>query len=306
VNVISVVIPATDAPPTLARCVAAVRACINPREELIVVETPGVTVPAEARNIGAGQATGDVLLFIDADVEVHSDVCERIRRVFEEDPELAAVFGSYDDDPEHNGLVSDFRNLLHHQVHQEGAGAATTFWSGLGAVRRDAFVAMSGFDERLRYLEDVDLGMRLSESGRRIRLDPAIQGKHLKRWTLANMVYTDVFGRGVPWVRLLAKSRSHSTTLNLGWRHRASSAGSILFFIGLIRPRPRLAAAAVLLLYALNGSFYTLLLRRRGWRQAAVGVPLHALHHVAGAAAVPVAGMLYLIERLGDLSRSAR
>ena len=79
-----------------------------------------------------------------------------------------------------------------------------------------------------------------------------------------------------------------------------------MFFIGLIRSRPRLAAAAVLLLYALNGSFYMLLLRRRGWRQAAVGVPLHALHHVAGAAAVPVAGMLYLIERLGDLSRSAR
>ena len=298
---LSVVIPATDAPPTLPRCIAAVRASLGAGDEVIVVETPGISTPAEARNVGASQANGDLLVFVDADVELHPDACARIRRAFEEDRELAAVFGSYDDDPERNGVVSDFRNLLHHHVHHEGAGRATTFWSGLGAVRREDFSAVEGFDKDLRYLEDVDLGMRLHESGRLIRLDPTIQGKHLKRWTLTSMVYTDLFGRGVPWVRLLARSGSHSTTLNLGWRHRASSVASILFFIGLAGRRPRLCAGAVVVLWGLNSSFYGLLLRRRGWQQAGAGVPLHALHHVSGAAAIPVASLLYLKERVGNL-----
>ena len=47
---LSVVIPATDAPLTLARCISAVRACVEPPEELIVVETPVTAGPAEARD----------------------------------------------------------------------------------------------------------------------------------------------------------------------------------------------------------------------------------------------------------------
>ena len=87
------------------------------------------------------------------------------RGVRRADPGLVAVFGSYDDDPPADGAVSTFRNLLHHHVHQAAAGPASTFWAGLGALRRDAFLASGGFDER-RYpassVEDIELGMRLS------------------------------------------------------------------------------------------------------------------------------------------------
>lgn len=131
----------------------------------------------------------------------------RIRRALASDGELEAIFGSYDDDPVHHGLVSDFRNLLHHQVHQEGAGEAMTFWAGLGAMRRGAFQAVGGFDEQ-RFphasIEDIDLGMRLVASGGRIVLDPSIQGTHLKRWTLANMVRTDFLRPGIPLGTALA------------------------------------------------------------------------------------------------------
>src|SRR5205807_8681242 len=63
----------------------------------------------------------------------------------------------------------------------------STFWAGLGAVRRDAFEAVGGFDAE-RYLvpsvEDIDLGARLATTGHRIELDPAVQGTHLKAWSL--------------------------------------------------------------------------------------------------------------------------
>ena len=55
--------------------------------------------PAVARNLGAGRARHDIIAFVDADVLVHPDAFTRMRAAFA-DPELTAVFGSYDDAPE--------------------------------------------------------------------------------------------------------------------------------------------------------------------------------------------------------------
>jgi len=305
---ISAIVPATDQPTTLDRCVRAAKRALGPHDELIVIREPVGLGPAAARNLGVQSAVGDLLVFVDSDVEVHEDAFARIMRAFEEDDELVALFGSYDDDPERHGRVSDFRNLLHHHVHHEGGGPATTFWSGLGALRRNAFHAVGGFDERLRYLEDVDLGIRLVESNSaKILLDPAVQGKHLKQWTLANMIYTDFAGRGVPWIRLLVNNRSASSSaLNLGWRHRLSAAASILVVASLLARKPRTAVGAAGILLAANRSFYALLVRSRDWRQVVVGVPLHVVHHVVGVAAVPTALMLELNARFADWRKRQR
>jgi GT2 family glycosyltransferase len=285
---------------TLQRCLAAIKAAQEPPEELIVIVEPSGIGPAAARNLGAERATGDVLVFVDSDVEVHRDAFRRIRRAFEADGELAALFGSYDDDPERNGLVSDFRNLLHHHVHQTGAGPATTFWAGLGAVRREDFLSVGGFDER-RFprasVEDIDLGMRLSRKGKSIVLDPVLQGKHLKRWSLSSMIRTDLLRRGVPWVRLLLENDASSGALNLSWRNRASAAASLTLLVALAARRPRPAGAACMLLLGLNSSFYLLLLSRRGIRQAATGIPLHVLHHIVSVVAVPIGVLDHLYAR---------
>ena len=168
VTTLSVVIPATDRPATLNVVIAAVERAAS-AEELIVVDSPEHLGPAAARNLGAQRAQGDVIVFVDADVEVHEDAFGRIRSAFDRDQTLAASFGSYDDAPGADGIVSDFRNLLHHHVHHQGAGVATTFWAGLGAIRREVFLAIGGFDEA-RFprasIEDVELGMRLLKRDR--------------------------------------------------------------------------------------------------------------------------------------------
>jgi GT2 family glycosyltransferase len=284
------IVPATDRPPTLGRCLEAIRVAREPPEEVITVREPANVGPAAARNAGVARTEAEVVVFVDSDVLVHGDAFVRVRRAFSVDPELTAVFGSYDDAPEASGVVSGFRNLLHHYVHQSSAGAADTFWAGLGAVRREALLAAGGFDER-RYpassIEDVELGMRLSGAGARIQLDPALQGTHLKSWTLSETIRTDLVRRGMPWVLLLARRRQVPNHLNLGWRHRLSALVSIAGFGALVARRPRLAALAAAALVGLNRRFYELLLRRRGPLQAVAGVGLHALHHAVGAAAVP-------------------
>jgi Glycosyl transferase family 2 len=294
---LAAIVPATDGPVTLERCLATIRAAEEPPDEVVVVEEAGRRGPAAARNEGARRTTAELLVFVDADVEPHPDAFARIRRAFATDPALDAIFGSYDDDPADPGLVSRFRNLLHHHVHHEGAGPATTFWAGLGAVRREAFLRAGGFDAE-RYpaasIEDVELGLRLT----RIELDPSIQGRHLKAWTLPEMVSTDFARRGLPWAELLLERGHGSTALNLAPRHRASALASLAVAGGLVARRPRLAGAGAIALLALNARFYRLLLRREGPVRAAAGVGLHAAHHLTGVAAAATA-----LARLGRSER---
>lgn len=296
VTTLSVVVPATDAPPTLARCLEAIAASHDLAEEVVVVTEAGLSASA-ARNRGALRATGDVVVFVDADVEVHPEALGRIRRALAAAPELRAVFGSYDDSPAHRSVVSAFRNLLHHHVHHRSAGPAETFWTGLGAVRRDVFLAVGGFDEA-RYphpsIEDIELGDRLRAAGHAVALDPAIQGTHLKVWTLRTMVHTDFTRRAVPWVSLQVRQRRLSGTLNCGWRHRLSAAATVLAVVAAALALLPLVAAGVAALVGLNAGFYALLLRRLGPAHAAAGVALHGLHHLVAVAAVPVGVVLGL------------
>ena len=125
-------------------------------------------------------------------------------------------------------------------------------------------------------------------------LDPALQGTHLKEWTLAGMVKTDFAQRGVPWVELMLERRELPTALNLGWRERASAAASVAAAVSLLRRKPGGVALAAGTLVGLNRDFYGLLARKQGPKRAAMGVCLHAIHHLTSAAAVPAGVIAHL------------
>lgn len=91
-------------------------------------------------------ASGDVVFFVDADVVIRSDTVSKVAETFAQHPEITAMFGSYDDDPQAGPFSSQFKNLFHHFVHQQGRQQAVTFWSGCGAVRRYVFLKSGGFN----------------------------------------------------------------------------------------------------------------------------------------------------------------
>jgi glycosyltransferase involved in cell wall biosynthesis len=297
---LAAVVPATDGPATLERCIEALQEGERTPDETVVQADPPGVGPAAARNLGTSRCGADVIVFVDSDVEVHPDALERIALHFAADPELAAVFGAYDDRPAHPGLASRYRNLLHHHVHAGAAGEAETFWAGLGAVRRRDFEALGGYDAG-RFpkpsVEDIELGMRLRRRGGRIVLDPLIRGRHLKAWTPLDIARTDFARRGVPWARLLLRDREGSTALNLGWRRRASAAASVALLGSLLARRPRAGAAALLANLLLDRDLYALLARRGGPRLLLAGVGLHQLHQWSAAASLPVALALHARER---------
>jgi hypothetical protein len=128
-------------------------------------------------------------------------------------------------------------------------------------------------------------------------LDPAVQGTHLKAWTLAEMVWTDFSARGVPWVELLLGGGASASALNLGWRHRLSAVASLAAVGGFVLRRPALTAAGAGVLVVLNAPFYALLARRRGAFQATLGVALHAAHHLTAVASVPAGAASFALRR---------
>ena len=296
---LTAVVPATNRPETLARCVDAIRAANEPPEEIVVVEEPTGAGPSEARNRGARAAGGEIIVFVDSDVLVHADAFTRIRSRFAADSGLDAVFGAYDDRPEAPGVVSRFRNLLHHHVHVQSAGPITSFWAGLGAVRRDAFLELGGFDaDRFpRAIEDIELGGRLAARGHRIELDPSIRGTHLKAWTLESMIRTDLMHRGVPWIALALEQRSFPATLNLGRAHRLSAVASVVLVGAVVARRPRAGLAGLGTLVLVNRSFYGLLVRRLGLVRLPLGIALHVAHHLVAVVAIPVGIGRFALER---------
>ena len=144
-----------------------------------------------------------------------------------------------------------------------------------------------------------ELGMRLSVGGARIMLDPAIQGTHLKEWTLYSMVRTDLVVRGIPWVGLLLKHRGAipPSGLNLGWRHRFSALACLALVAAAILGNLWIALVALVLLIALNLEFYRFLARRERIPRAIVGVGLHIVHQLVAVAAVPLGVLAHLTRR---------
>jgi len=304
---ISVVIPALNCRKQLELCLAALARSERRPDEVIVVDDCssdgtgdaarewGATVlrtsrtsgPAVARNLGAFAARGGVLFFLDADVCIHADAIARAEAALDADTSICAVMGMYDDTPAAPGMVSRYRNLLHHWVHLTGNRKASTFWAGCGAMRRDAFEAMGGFAASYTRpcIEDVELGTRLKSAGHGLALDPSIQGTHLKRWTLRTMLQTDLFWRAIPWVELILERGSPPDDLNLRWKERASVALAWFAAASLIAAvwSPLFAACAVLCLLAhawLNWPLLSYLAGRRGLWFALGAWPLHMLYHL--------------------------
>jgi GT2 family glycosyltransferase len=323
---VSVVIPVWNGREHLAACLAALGASLRKPDQIVVVDdsseddsaaiarshsckvvsiSGGPRGPATARNCGVAASSGDIVVFVDSDVVVHVDTLFRIEQQFLGDADLCAVFGSYDDAPTARGIISGYRNLLHHHVHQQSKREASTFWAGCGAIRREAFLAADGFDETYRWasIEDIELGLRLHRAGRRLLLCPEIQATHRKRWSFWQVIHTDVFRRAIPWTKLLFNQSSLPNDLNLRVENRVSAIAVWLLALFLIlgMTKPSLLAAALIPLAVLltcNRGLYSLFLDGRGFFFSLGAIGLHWLHYLYTSAT-------FVIVVFGSVWRSA-
>src|SRR5262245_6529196 len=152
----TIIVPVFNAAATLEQCLGAIQASSFRDFELIVVDDgsqdvspeiafryadqyvrfPDTTGPAYARNHAAKLARGKMLFFTDADCKLRPDTMEIVADFFYQHPEVDALIGSYDDEPEATNFISQFKNLFHHFIHQTSSETAATFWTGCGAIQK--------------------------------------------------------------------------------------------------------------------------------------------------------------------------
>jgi hypothetical protein len=203
-------------------------------------------------------------------------------------------------------------------MHQRGdfehdARPAHTFWTGCGAIRRQVFLDLGGFDPALYRrpaIEDIEFGYRLTRAGHRIVLARDVLATHLKRWTIRSIVRTDVLHRGVPWMLLMMRSQVREADLNVSPGQRISVAATGIGLLGLMAT-PLVPAAAGLfalnvgVLLAANRDFYAFLARRRGRRFAIGAFPLHYLYFVCCGVSVGLALGIRQVQKLRRLRTRA-
>jgi glycosyltransferase involved in cell wall biosynthesis len=331
-----VIVPMYNAERLIERCLAPLLAMLERNEilEIIVVDDKSTDGSAEivrryssvrlvamtaqggpgaARNLGVTHASGTYAWFVDSDVVVAADAARVLGATIAKTG-AAAVIGSYDDRPAAGNFLSQYKNLVHHYYHHRGKSRASTFWAGCGAVERQAFLRLGGFDAaRYRYpsIEDIDLGYRLCDAGGRIVLEPGMQGKHLKEWRFANLVHTEIFRRALPWARLMLDRKDVTDDLNIGRAERARAALT-LATIGCVLALPlgwidvRLVGVMVAILLAANAGFIAFFVRTKGLLFAGRAFLFHQLYYVYSSAAFAVAMVQHWLARPGTSSGAAR
>jgi cellulose synthase/poly-beta-1,6-N-acetylglucosamine synthase-like glycosyltransferase len=199
---VSVIVPAYNSASTIGRCLEALGSQSRPADEVIVVddgstddtarvaETLGVRVirqrnqgPGAARNRGAAETQGDLLLFTDADCAPTVDWVERMLDGFDS-PDIAGVKGTYR--TRQRGLVPRFVQLEYESRYDRMEGQASidfvdTYSAG---YRKDVFDDSGGFDEALRMNQDQELSFRLAEAGQRLVFVPEARVYHVHDRTI--------------------------------------------------------------------------------------------------------------------------
>ncbi len=141
--------------------------------------------PASARNSGARNAVGSILLFTDADCQPEQDWIGKMLLPFQ-DPAVHGVKGIYRSKQQQ--LIARFVQVEYEGKYQfmsryESIDFIDTYSAGF---RRDTFLALGGFDESFpgASVEDQEFSFRMHKAGYRMIFTPAaiVLHRHADHW----------------------------------------------------------------------------------------------------------------------------
>jgi rhamnosyltransferase len=260
---ISIVIPVKDGGGDLDRCLAGIeRQDLHERAEVIVVDSGSVDGSAErartwgarvleippadfdhgaTRNLAAGEAAGELLVFISQDAEPLGDRwLSSLTAPFASDPRLAGVYGRQLPRRDATPPEQYFLGFLYGpDARSQELGAAgelsmatTMFSNANAAIRREAWEAFP-FAEDIIMSEDQDWARRVLLAGRRLAYEPGAAVRHSHPYTIRT-AFGRFFDSGVSAesaylsgsgsARVLRSSALRYATGELRWLLRSGNA----------------------------------------------------------------------------------
>jgi glycosyltransferase involved in cell wall biosynthesis len=185
----------------------------NKKIKIIHQENMG---PAYARNVGANNSIGDIIVFVDSDVIVEKNVFEKLAFTFTNEPEIAAVWGTVSINHNNLNIISTYKNLSHYyftMLLDRYTYHLTTMFS---AVKKEFFFRTGGFDASLKTVsvEDVEFGREIFKNDGIIVLDKTIKCKHNHNFTFLELIKNDFNKVNFFVYTLLKRKKSKDKTIS--------------------------------------------------------------------------------------------
>jgi GT2 family glycosyltransferase len=205
VPLISVIIPNYNGEKTLEQCLTAATSIKHEAVEIIVVddysedrsreiirrfpctliESSSHGGASRARNIGAKQASGDILFFTDADCLLQRDTLSQLRNMLSAADSNTVIGGTYTPQPHDLNFFSRFQSVFINYCETRNSTQPDYIATHAMAINTDLFHRSGGFAEDLwPILEDVEFSHRLRRSGVTLVMQPTIQVQHIFNFSL--------------------------------------------------------------------------------------------------------------------------
>ena len=149
------------------------------------------TGPAGARNTGLRKASNPHVLFLDSDVLLPPRAIEWIREsldLYSHRREVAGVLGLYSEETPYADFLSNYKNLYTRHLYLSTKPLSPYIHTPVFCVERSLLLEFEGFNEDLLTGEDFQLGVTLGTRGYRFVIDRRINGIHLKRHHLRQVL----------------------------------------------------------------------------------------------------------------------
>ncbi|MHB9111514.1 MAG: glycosyltransferase family 2 protein [Thermoleophilia bacterium] len=211
---VSVVIPNYERGEEVLECINSIRKSSLLPQEIVVVDdcstdnsveilkSNNVKViehienrgPATARNTGAKNSKGEIIVFIDSDVVIHNDTIQKCVELFQRDETISVIVGLPDKTNKYQGIVTaHFLMRMYFRLFEFSDNISYTNGT-MTAVRRNIFDKIGGYNEKLRTpgIEDAEFGLDVYRNNEKIYLDKTNLVTHNKEIDFWGLIKSDM------------------------------------------------------------------------------------------------------------------